>query len=187
MENEILDHDLQVQTTTKNPRWAGFTPRLGASLVDVVVYLPLLGVNMYNIFALQNLPLLLIISFAMLVYKPYMEYRYGATFGKMALKISVVNAEFQGISIPQSIIRSLPTLVSQALSTLGTVMLMMSPGFEGSSSFLEVSAAQGEMIPPMIDYTISLFYFVSCITVAFTANKQGLHDMMARTYCVHTE
>jgi uncharacterized RDD family membrane protein YckC len=184
MENEILDKDLLIENAADKREYAGFWIRVGASLIDLVVYLPVLGVNMYNLYFLKSLPLQLITTFVLLVYKPFMEYRYGATLGKMAVKIKVMDSDSGSITIPQAVIRNLPSLLSQLLSVITAVLLFLEPDFQEASSMMEVAALQKEVMSPIPNYVVSLFYMVSCITVAFSATKQGLHDMMAGTFCV---
>lgn len=184
MENEVLDRDLLVDKTNTQHEYAGFWIRVGASLIDGVIYLPMLGINMYNLYFLKSLPLQLATTLVLLAYKPFMEYRYGATLGKMAVKIKVVNGDSESITIPQAVIRNIPSLLSQVISVIGAILLFLSPDFQSASSMMEVAALQNQVMSPVPGYVVSVFYLISCITVGVNVNKQGIHDMMAGTFCV---
>jgi uncharacterized RDD family membrane protein YckC len=184
MEQEILDNDLLVQNTERQRVFAGFWERVGASLIDGVVYLPVIGINAYNLYWLKSLPLQLITTLVLLAYKPFMEYRYGASLGKMALKIKVIGKDSDQLTIQQAVIRHLPTALGQILSAITAILLFMNSDFQSASSMFEVAALQNAVMSPIPNYLISTFYLVSCITVAFSASKQAIHDMMAGTFCI---
>jgi len=183
MENQILDNETINQTTS--PRWAGFWIRTGASLIDVLVYLPLIGLNMYNLYTLKILPLQLAITLLMLAYKPFMEFKYGATVGKMAVKIKVTDENFNKISLSQAIIRYTPWIITQAVSIYTTILLFQTPAFLTANGMREVGLLQNELMSPYLSFITSGFFFVVILFVAFTEKKQGLHDMLAKTYCVY--
>ena len=185
MENQILDNNL-LKNDTNQPKWAGFWIRVGATLIDILVYLPLIGLNMYNLYVLKSLPLQLIITAIMLAYKPFMEYKYGATLGKMAVKIKVVNSNLESISLGQSIIRYSPWLLGQVFSIIGTVLLFQHSDFEIASGMMEMGLLQQEVISPIYNYISSAVLLISVVVVAFQAKKQGLHDLLAGTYCIYT-
>jgi uncharacterized RDD family membrane protein YckC len=184
MENEILDRDLLVEKSTVQHEYAGFWIRVGASLIDLVVYLPVFGVNMYNMYFWKSLPVQLFTTFLLMVYKPFMEYQYGGTLGKMAVSVKVVDGDSHSISITQSVIRNAPSLLSQVVTLIGAMLLFLNPDFQSADSMMEVATLQNEVMSPIPNYIISFFLFVSYITVGLSSKKQGLHDMMAGTYCI---
>jgi uncharacterized RDD family membrane protein YckC len=185
MEQQILDNDLQMHSDEINHKWAGFWIRVGASLIDVLVFLPFIGLNMHNLYTLKSLPLQLIVSLAFVMYKPFMEYKYGATLGKMGVGIKVVNLEFGKLTLSQSIIRNFPYWLSQLFSIFTTILLYNNPDFQSATSMIDVGTIQNEVASPWINYLISTITLISCIVVAFSAKKQGLHDMIAKTYCIY--
>lgn len=184
MNNDVLDNDLLIEKTETKHQYAGFWIRVGASLIDLVVYLPALGVNMYNLYFLKSLPLQIFTTVVLMVYKPWMEYQYGGTLGKMAVKIKVIRGDSQSITIQQSVIRNAPTLVSQAISLVTGFLLFNHPEFQAASSMLEIANLQNQVMSQNVGFLVSLFYIVSCVAVAFTATKQALHDMLAETFCI---
>ncbi len=185
MNDQVLDNDLQLSNSRIEVRWAGFWIRVGASLIDFIVYIPAIAFNMYNIYSLKSLPLQLLITLILIVYKPLLEFRYGATVGKMAVGIKVVNNNYSSISITQAITRYIPWLIGQVISIYGTILLFQNPDFLSTTNWIEVGTIQNEIIPRGVNYIGSVILLVSCIFIAFTDNKQGLHDMLAGTYCIY--
>lgn len=186
MEQQLLDNDLQTMPQNEPIRqFAGFWIRVGATFIDALVYLPLVGLNFYNLYEIKSLPLQLIIALVVTVYKPFMEYKYGATLGKMAVKIKVVNTNFEPLTMSQAIVRYSPWLLSQIVSVIGTVLLYLNPAFQEATTMVEVGTLQNEGFSSILGTTTSFLVLVSCIVVAFNNTKQGLHDMLANTYCVY--
>jgi uncharacterized RDD family membrane protein YckC len=187
MENDVLDSNLINSSEVGNEadKWAGFWIRVGASFIDFLVYLPLIGLNFYNVYRLKSLSFQLIIDLILILYKPVMEYKYGATVGKMAVKIKVVNYEFGQISISQAIIRYIPLGLGQLFSIAGTIILFQNPDFLAATTMLDIGTLQKETLAPVLNYITSFISIISCLVVAFSLKKQGLHDMLAKTYCVN--
>ena len=185
MENQVFESSNQLETVENEIEYAGFWIRVGATLVDFLTYLPFIGLNMYNLYVLKSLPLQLIITTILFIYKPLMEYKYGATLGKMAVGIKVVNKDFNQITLEQSIFRFLPWIISQLISLYVTVMLFQHPDFADATGMFEVGYIQGEIVSPWINFLGSAFLLISCIVVGFTTKKLGIHDMIAETYCIY--
>ena len=57
MENNILD---QEQTQYSEIKYAGFWERVGATLIDGLIFLPVYGLSFYNAMNLKNLALELV-------------------------------------------------------------------------------------------------------------------------------
>lgn len=184
MDNQILDSELNLQNEQPAIEYGGFWIRVVASIIDFFVYLPLAGLNILNLIKMKSLPLQLIIIFAMLLYKPLMEFRYGATLGKMALKLKVVDSAMSNITLGQSFKRYFPWLIGQAISIITTVLLFTHPGFNTTTNWLEIGELQNRVFPQHVSTMASLFLIVSALVVAFNERKQGLHDKLADTYCI---
>jgi uncharacterized RDD family membrane protein YckC len=78
-------------------------------------------------------------------------------------------------------------MFGQAISVISTVLLFQHPDFRIASGITEVGLLQQEIISPAFSYLGSSFMIVSCLVVAFHQSKQGLHDLIAGTYCISTE
>ncbi len=71
------------------------------------------------------LPYVLVVKF---LYQVIFIYMYGATLGKLALKIKVVEIEYFGLpTLQQAIMRSIMRIVSEMLFYIGFVVALFSP------------------------------------------------------------
>ncbi|HMS67351.1 MAG TPA: RDD family protein [Saprospiraceae bacterium] len=186
MDNQVIDDNFIVGDKP-NYKLAGFGIRFGASLIDFCAMIPLVGISIYNTYFLKNLPLALVIGILLMCYKPFMEFQYGATLGKMAVKLKVVNLDFEKITLSQSITRYIPWLGGSLLSLATTYLLFQNPEFKETTDFMAIALIQGELMPQWINYAVNSITLISALVIIFNKNKQGLHDMLADTYCVYKE
>ena len=71
------------------------------------------------------LPYVLVVKF---IYQAIFVYMYGATLGKLAMKIRVVESEYFGLpTIGQAVSRSIMRVVSEMLFYIGFVVALFSP------------------------------------------------------------
>jgi uncharacterized RDD family membrane protein YckC len=187
MENNLLDNDFQTPQATRKVEYAGFWIRVGATFIDFLAYSPIIVLNFYNLYSLKSLPVQLLTLVFLTLYKPWMEYQYGATLGKMAVKIKVVNSQYESINLEQAVKRFAPWLISQVISFYATIILFQSEAFAEATGWMEVGQIQNELTPTAISYFGSGLMLVSCLAVAFDDNKRGLHDMFAGTYCIYKD
>jgi len=177
-----LDSDL-IENDRSEVEYAGFWVRVLAALIDALIFvIPLVIVTVLlsgisSLFVLT--PFLYLI---LLVYKPFMEYRFGFTLGKKVVKIEVVRSDLQKLNLSRTLLRNLPWLLSQ----LGPLFVAI---LNNASVFLydqPQTAARLLYIFSLVSQAISLFFVISAITVAFTKRKQGFHDMFAGALCIYT-
>ncbi|MEO0779476.1 MAG: RDD family protein [Bacteroidota bacterium] len=178
--NEILDSDY----TENNSPWEGvqlasFWQRVGASLVDGLVMIPIYVITLFFITAVYD------ISFLEAVYSPYvmfnalipaaykiiMEGQYGATLGKMAMRLRVVDAEAQKIDINHALRR----YVIYGISLISSVVFNAAIILEAENLFVTLGS---------VNQLISLLVIVSLIFVAFDERKQAVHDKIADTFVI---
>lgn len=86
--------------------------RLLAFLLDTGFLSVFLGGLWYiNVNSSRSFYFFLISALIALMYKPFTEYYYGATPGKMIVKIRVSNSEYRLIDFPSSLLRSCITFI----------------------------------------------------------------------------
>ena len=90
MEENILESGI-VEQQGGEVVFAGFWIRVGAQIVDTLALVPLIALNVTALYTWKQLWLALIVNVVSLCYKPFMEAKYGATLGKMALNLQVVS------------------------------------------------------------------------------------------------
>lgn len=168
-------------------RPAGFWIRVGASIVDSLVAIPIMILGFWNMFSLKSIPLLIVLSIWGLAYKPFMESSFGATLGKMACGIKVIYDNGDRLSLYSAYIRYLPFLVSAVLTLASQLILFSSPQFESITSIMQLAQNQQKGILDIIGSFVNIFILIDCIFVACTFRKRALHDMMAKSFCVYKD
>jgi uncharacterized RDD family membrane protein YckC len=168
-------------------RPAGFWVRVGASIIDSLIFIPIMVLGFWNMYSLKSTTLLVLISLPGLLYKPLMESFFGATLGKMSCKIKVINDEGKKLSLFNAYIRFFPFLLSAGVTLAGQIILFLSPQFQSVKSWTQLSQAQQGSFLDVIRYPVSILVLIDCVVVAFTFRKRALHDMMAESFCVYKE
>ncbi len=189
MENEILDDELDPQQDKQPPiRYATFGARLGASLIDSLILLPFVALNFHNLTNSKIFAFDLLNSLLFVFYKPLMEWKYGATFGKMALKIKVVNEQFQSITLDQSVLRFLFYFILTAINIMISYHNFQSPAFLEASNIEELMESQLNTNNPMQPFSSPATFLLmfSVMFVLFDMKKQALHDKLAKTFCIYS-
>jgi len=168
-------------------RPAGFWIRVGAYIIDGLIFLPIVILSFWNFFSLKSTVVLVLISLPGLIYKPVMESFFGATLGKMSCKIKVIDDNGKMLSLFSAYIRFFPFLLLTGVTLAGQLILFSSPQFQSATSMIELGEAQQGSFLDVIRYTATALVLIDCICVAFTFRKRALHDMMAESYCVYKE
>ena len=184
-DGNLLDDVFEDDSPDSPPiEYAGFWIRVGASLIDTLVFIPLIAFEFYNKTTLHSLPLLIVTTLLMLVYKPYLEFSRGATIGKSVLNIKVVNEDFGWLTFNQAILRFMPWFISSFIAFM--ISLEFYTGELTADSFMEIGLASQGTFWSNLNGLYSLVFMVIVIVVAFDSRKQGLHDKIAETYCIIT-
>ena len=175
------------ETMEDYSRPAGFWIRVGAYIIDGLVFIPIIILSYWNLFSLKSTAVLVLISLPGLIYKPFMESFFGATLGKMSCKIKVIDNNGKKLSLFSAYVRFFPFLMSAAVGLVGQFILFSSPQFQSATSMMELGQAQqGNFLAP-ISKIVGLLVLIECVFAAFTFRKRALHDMLAESFCVYKE
>jgi len=180
-QDTILDDDYE-GSPKGNIEYAGFWIRVGATIIDTLIFLPLLVLEFYNKLNMHSMSLMMLVTLAMLIYKPWLEYARGATIGKSAFGIKVVDLDYQLITLNQAILRYAPWLISAFIGFMMNIAYYT--GEDYADNFLEISVKLQGTFWSNMNGLYSIVFFVIIIFVAFDKYKQGLHDKIAETYCI---
>ena len=168
-------------------RPAGFWIRVGAQIVDILVFIPIIILSYWNTFSLKSTAVLVSISVPGLIYKPLMESFFGATLGKMACGIKVIDGNGNKLSLVGAYVRYFPFLISSGVNLAGQLIMFSSPQFQSAASMMELAQAQqGNFLGP-IGTLVNVLVMIECVVAAFTFRKRALHDMLAESFCVYKE
>lgn len=166
------------------PKPAGFWIRVVASFVDSLVFIPLSVLSLYILSVVKSLPLMLLISIPGLLYKPFMESRFGATLGKMACKLRVIDKDGKKLNLTSAYIRFSPFLLTNIISIIGLIFLFSFPQFKDANTLAEIGYLQRANPMRLFQTVTSWIVLIDCVCVAFTYRKRALHDMIAKSYCI---
>jgi uncharacterized RDD family membrane protein YckC len=168
-------------------QFVGFWSRFGARFIDGIV----LAIASWPLNAIGesigSLPIIAVLSFIPFFYHPFMEYKFGASLGKMALGIKVVNYEFQKLTINNVLLRNIYFLAIEIISvgmTLLTYNAFQTIGEEGGfRSMADI------FTPEVTSYmwfalAVFLFYIAEAIVLANDEKFRSIHDRTGKTYVV---
>jgi uncharacterized RDD family membrane protein YckC len=168
-------------------RPAGFWIRVGAHIIDGLIFIPIVLLSFWNIYSFKSTVVLVLISLPGFIYKPFMESFFGATLGKMACGIKVIDDNGNKLSLFSAYVRYFPFLLSIGINLAGQLIMFSSPQFQSAESMMEVAQAQqGNFLAP-IGTIVGVLVTIECIFAAFTFRKRALHDMLAESFCVYKE
>jgi uncharacterized RDD family membrane protein YckC len=166
---------------------AGFWIRVGARIIDFVIFIPIVALAFWNTFALKNTIILVLACIPGFLYKPFMESFFGATLGKMACGIKVIDNNGKQLSLFSAYVRYFPFLIQAGVGLASSFLLFSSESFQSVTSMMELNQAQRENPLSLLSSIVNVFVLIECIVAAFTFRKRALHDMLADSYCVYKE
>ncbi|HYC87298.1 MAG TPA: RDD family protein, partial [Chryseosolibacter sp.] len=118
---DVLDQPL-VTSEQRVVQYAGFGVRLGAMIIDsLIIGVVTLAATYYNIFTAKSTLLLIIVTLVSTAYKPLMEYFFGATVGKMALRLKVVNTQLDRADFSEIFLRNIFNIIPSLITLVLTV------------------------------------------------------------------
>ena len=168
-------------------RFASFGSRFGASLLDgIILSAIILPVTYFNVTSWKIPYLFILTSLFEIVYKPFLEYRYGATLGKMAVGIQVLGHQFQKVSINEEMRRVSFYMVPSVLQFLFIVRMYFSSEFFSIKNYNDYNQFIVNSNPATLVLGVLVFFIgiADCITFLLNPQNRSLHDLYAGTYVV---
>lgn len=186
--SNIIDEDFLKKPEENNAlEFATFWQRVWASVLDGALFLPLGLFGIYNLSHWKSMPLFVLVQLFVMLYKPLLEWKYGATLGKMAARIRVIDVNGGPISLQQSFNRWILYFFSSFSSFLAGFALFYKDDFYNLTDFAEMAELLGSSGVPEIQQIASIAVSVSCFFVFFDIRRQSLHDKIAKTYVVKAD
>jgi uncharacterized RDD family membrane protein YckC len=171
---EVLD-EIPDYTRNEEIAYATFGTRISASITDGIILIPLVVVPNIIHFSLGTFQPL-IISLIALSYRPVFEAIYGATPGKMLLKIKVINYSHKSPTFGEALIRNIFHILPQLMSVL--VMIM------SYTSLIDIPVYDNYEYLRYVNIGFGLITLVDAIVLLRDDKNQSLHDKLAKTYVV---
>ncbi len=182
-------HDFQQQDLLTEPElsviYGSFWPRFWALLIDGLILSVLAPLTIFNKTEWKNLFLLIIVSVIQFTYKPFFEFVYGATPGKMALRLKVVNYEFQKATLEQIIIRNIFQILSGLIVLSISIYAFTQPEFFSISTLQQFSRlGYTETATFLWEGLMFILLVIDLIFLVSSTDYRSLHDRMAKTFVV---
>ena len=164
-------------------KYRTFGWRILALLVDSVVFVPL-----FVPFTLAKFEptswgyLASAMGVALLVnsYNILMHWRFGQTLGKMAVKVKVVSfADGGPITLSQAVLRDMPNIAFQLLSSVATFYLLIT-GVDAQAEAYQLAVTY-----PNIAATI--FFFMNVALCISHPQNRALHDLLGGTVAIRLD
>lgn len=182
--DNLEESDYDIHGFKEEVEYAGFWIRVAAALIDTVVFIPLIALSFVNLFYVKSLVLLYVMMVIQSLYKPLMEFKFGASLGKMAVKIKVVNEEHQPITIDQSFGRYVPWVISTVISLITTTAMYTSADFNNLTSYMQLAEFSENMPLNTVSQVYNIIFFILILWMVFDKKNQGVHDKIAKTMVI---
>jgi uncharacterized RDD family membrane protein YckC len=174
------------------PNYATFWQRAFAYLLDVLIIGSITAtLNYLNFITAKSFLFYLLITLPGIIYKPWLEARYGATLGKMAFKVVVVNDDLEQITLQRSILRNLIFIVPSLIYIPYQFLAFNDAHLLGIEDFWQFSQGVGLNYPSMMIFNCfgSLLVLIDLVVLLAndTSSRQSLKDLMAKTYVIKKE
>ncbi len=170
-------------------RYASVWQRLGAALIDVIVFVPFLGIDYFSgesrfyelyVFVPEQV-------FSVFIYI-YMAVKYGGSPGKLAMGLRIVKVDGSAVTLKAALLRySVPWCLATLISalTIGAALGMTDETYRALDYFAR-SDAMDARSPHILTVTyLLLAWYVASLVYMFVDNKRrALHDLVAGTVIV---
>ena len=184
MDQPTTENTDSSQTQKKHFRFASLWNRVSAALIDTLVYLPFAAFGVYNLVTYKSFGLDLLVNLFPLLYKPLMEWKYGATLGKMAVNIRVISTSSFHITLDQAMARFTPFFLYHGVIIMSNYHLFTNSAFAEAIHLEAVAELQQKSPFTGVSSFASFVMVFSILYLITNPFRQGLHDKLARTYCI---
>ncbi|NKI30964.1 RDD family protein [Croceivirga thetidis] len=169
--------------------YADFGIRLGAYLLDALILAPIaIAYNYLNFTYFKSFWTYLLFFLLMTLYKPFFEFKFGATLGKMACKLKVTDHLFQQIDFEKSLTRSLIFIIPSVLNLAPQYLAYSNPSLMDSGSFWQFNTLISQTYPlaSLLGCLTGIIVLVDLIVLLTDDMKKqrSLHDRIAKTYVI---
>ena len=156
--------------------------RLGAAILDGIIFIPLLFVGQWIYKTTNNISLLFtwttFLVFTPIIYSVFLHYKYGQTYGKWVAGVKVLDVgETRTLTFRQSLYRDSFYLL---VATIGFIYygVLLTQTTEQETVLNEYSSFS--------DNPIFWWTLIELITMLLNSKRRALHDFIAKSIVVRT-
>jgi uncharacterized RDD family membrane protein YckC len=168
--------------------YGGFWERFGALFLDGIAYgLITIPLTLFNTFTWKNQLINVLIFLIGICYKPFCEYKWGRTLGKLALNLKVVNMDLQKPNGIEILKRNSFNIANSIFSFIIVYIMFNNQDFHNVTTFKEYmkfSKENRDVISTLINF---LFFTLLIVDVCFMIDdtqRKTLHDRFGKTFVI---
>ena len=186
---EIINKDILIQEKIE---FATFWSRAGAYIADgIMIGAFSIIINAINISNFKSFLMYLSAATIAILYKPFMEHKYEATFGKMIFKLKVSDRNLNQIDFKRSFLRSFILMLPTILFVPIYYLALNNPNLTKSTELIDFAQALS-IEYPMVGWINNLIFIILIIEIVVlltdqTKTRRSLHDRIAKTFVTYTE
>jgi len=168
--------------------YGGFWERFGAILLDGLAHgIITIPLTWFNLFTWKSQMVNVIISVIIICYKPFLEYKWGTTLGKLALDLKVVNIDLQKPNGTEILKRNSFFIASSIIGFIATYIMFNNPDFQYVTTFsdyMQFSKENRETFTTIFSTLIGILILIDVCFLIDDVQKKTLHDRMAKTFVI---
>ncbi|HTB51598.1 MAG TPA: RDD family protein [Ferruginibacter sp.] len=166
--------------------YSTFKERLFALFIDgMIVASFTIPLERFNLTEWKSSVILLIYGIIGILYKPFFEWKYGATPGKMALKLVVVDTKFKNIDIKEALFRNIFGIMTKLFTIASTLYFFNLIQFSTVSTMKEYGKFSRNYISTSQIFAIyGVIIIVDMIFLLTDPKKRALHDRIGGTIVI---
>lgn len=169
-------------------QFVGFWPRFAAILIDGIILAALAFIINLILDSSVSPSFALITGIIPFLYNPILEYKYGATVGKMALGIKIVNYDLQKLTFNNVIFRNIIYFAIQLISLSGDVYRTFNKEeqvnpFANFTNFEDLYTTSF-IIASIYFLLVFVIYIIELVFLLTDEKHRSLHDRIGKTYVV---
>ena len=171
--------------------YAGFWPRLCSTVLDCIIFAPLIALTAWATSAYRLFDLYYFIPGTLigLFYSVYLVHRFGGTPGKLIMGIRIRKLDGEPVGYREAFLRYLPDLILAALTSIAlfSPLLHTTDAEYHSLSFTQLNQRMTELAPSWykpVQWTQSAWVWGELIVLLTNKKRRALHDFIAGTVVV---
>ena len=182
---------VRAETELRPFHYAGFWPRLGSLLLDMVILSPLAAITIWGNHHYRLSDVYAVVPQVLfgLWFSVYLVGRFGGTPGKLILGLRVVKVSGEPATFSVAFIRDLPGLVLDTLWRVGLVMTLLhmtDTEYFAIGPHKHYSAIE-KMAPPWchwVEIALQVWVWSELIVLLTNKKRRAIHDFIAGTVVI---
>ena len=165
--------------------YGGFWVRFGALFIDGIFLASIIILERYNNTSWKSFGMIFLIFLFGICYKLFMEYKFGATIGKMATNLKVVGYDLKKASLLKIVGRNIFFIAYRLILAIITICKYLDPKFQEIHKSIDYNKMQ---TANHYNARLMLIFLIICIVegimLSSDSRKRSLHDRIGGTVVI---